>query len=347
MRQAVIKHSLPHFCFRLPLNPMLRTSASTLLQYSVTLLAVLILNFTLPRLAPGDPADYLFPPELAGTLTPEQREELMADFELDGTTWSQFRRYIGGLAQGDLLLSVRYRQPVLDVLLERLPWTLLLTGSSLLLTTTIGIGLGFWSAWRRGQISDVSTLITVLFIDALPGFFVGMLFILLFSVKLGWFPIIGSLAASRATGVEFWIEAAKRLVMPVVTLTLATLAPVYLSARAALISEINEDYLLMAEAKGLAERQIRRHAQRNALLPLSSIVLLNIGTLVGGATLIETVFSYPGLGVVIFQGVAARDYPLLQGAFLFMALAVIGANFIGGLLYPLLDPRLRTPASNA
>ena len=141
----------------------------------------------------------------------------------------------------------------------------------------------------------------------MPGFFVGMLFILIFAVQLGWFPIYGTLSASRETGVAFWLEAARRLIMPVTTLSLATLAPVYLAARSALISELREDYVLMAEAKGLDQRGIRRHAQRNALLPLSSLVLLNTGLLIGGATLIETVFSYPGLGWLVFQGVAARD----------------------------------------
>lgn len=320
---------------------MKRYLSVTVLQYGLTLLAAIVVNFALPRLAPGDPADFLVPPELAGTLSPEQREALLAQFELDGSTADQFGRYVGGLMRGDLLISVRYGRPVRDVLLERLPWTLLLTGSSLLLTTLLGTAAGFWSAWRRGRGGDTVVLSSVLLVDAMPGFFVGMMFILIFSVQLGWFPIFGSLAASRETGLAFVETAVRRLAMPVVTLTLATLAPIYLAARATMVTELREDYVQMAEAKGLSRRGVRRHAQRNALLPLASIVLLNVGTLVGGATLIETVFSYPGLGFLIFEGVAARDYPLLQGAFLLMSVSVIVANFLGNLLYPLLDPRLR------
>ena len=322
---------------------MRRYLTVTILQYGLTLFVAIVVNFALPRLAPGDPADFLVPPELAGSLSPEQREDLLAQYQLDGSVAVQFQRYVSGIFRGDLLISVRYGRPVLDVLWERLPWTLLLTGSSLLLTTFIGTAVGFWSAWRRGEAGDTAVLSSILFIDAMPGFFVGMMFILIFSVQLGWFPIFGSLAASRETGFAFLVTAVKRLIMPVITLTLATLAPIYLAARASLISELREDYVLMAEAKGLAWRGVRRHAQRNTWLPLSSIILLNIGSLVGGATLIETVFSYPGLGFLIFQGVAARDYPLLQGAFLLMSISVILANFCGHLLYPFLDPRLRRP----
>lgn len=316
--------------------------AATVLQYGITLVAAIVVNFALPRLAPGDPANYLIPPELAGVLNPEQRSALLAEFGLEAPTSVQFQRYIAGLLRGDLLISVRYGRPVLDLLLERLPWTLLLTGSALLLTTVIGTLAGFWSAWRHNTAKDSTLLGAVLFIDAMPGFFVGMLFILIFSVQLGWLPIYGTLSASRETGLAFWLIAAQRMIMPVTTLALATLAPIYLSARAALVTELNEEYVLMAEAKGLDERGVRRHAQRNALLPLTTLVMLNLGTLIGGATLIETVFSYPGLGMLVFQGVEARDYPLLQGAFLFMAVAVIGANFLGNLLMPLIDPRLRS-----
>ena len=174
---------------------MRRYVTITALQYSLTLLVALVINFALPRLAPGDPADFIVPPELAGTLTSEQREELLAQFQLDGSTGVQFQRYLGGILRGDLLISVRYRRPVWDVLRERLSWTLLLTGSSLLLTTLIGTAAGFWSAWRRGRAADTAVLSSVLFIDAMPGFFVGMMFILIFAVQLGWLPIFGSLAA--------------------------------------------------------------------------------------------------------------------------------------------------------
>jgi peptide/nickel transport system permease protein len=142
-------------------------------------------------------------------------------------------------------------------------------------------------------------------------------------------------------------EALKRLVLPLTTLTLANLGPVYLVSRSALVSELQEDYVLMAEAKGLSDQEVRRHAQRNALLPVSTVTLIGLGSLVGGAAVVETVFSYPGLGRLIYESVLARDYPVLQGAFLLLAIGVVVANFVNDLLYPLLDPRVRRPQSLA
>lgn len=321
----------------------MRHVVRTSLQYAAVLLAAVCLNFALPRLAPGDAVDYLFPPELAGAISPEQRAQVLSEFGLDEPVLVQFREYLVGLAQGDLLLSVRYGRPVLDVLAERLGWTILLVGSAVLLATLIGTFLGFRSAWRRGSAGDTGVLSGVMLLDALPSFFLGMLLLLVFSVELGWLPTFGAQPTTAAGGVALLVEVAKRLVLPLVTLTLASIGPIYLIARSALLSELREDYVLMAEAKGLPARAVRRHAQRNALLPVSTVVLIGLGTLVGGAAVVETVFSYPGLGRLIYESVLARDYPVLQGAFLLLAVGVILANFLNDLLYPLLDPRVRRP----
>lgn len=318
---------------------VLKTAA----QYAAVLFAAVALNFALPRLAPGDAIDYLLPPEVAGSLTDEQRTEILSQFGLDRPVPEQFQRYVSGLARGDLGLSLRYRQPVEDLLAERVGWSALLVGSAVLLSTLVGGFLGFRSAWRRGSARDAGVLAGVMLIDSMPVFFVGMLLMLVFSVQLGWFPIFGALPTIDATGLELVTEVGRRLVLPLVTLTLAHIGPVYLVARSALVSELQEDYVLMAEAKGLPERAVRRHAQRNALLPLSTVTLLGLGALVGGAAVVETVFSYPGLGRLIYEGVLARDYPVLQGAFLLLAVGVVAANFLNDLLYPLLDPRVRAP----
>ena len=168
-----------------------------------------------------------------------------------------------------------------------------------------------------------------------------MMCILVFSVKLGWLPIYGALPDEDSTGLAQVIEIAKRLIMPLLTLVIGSLAPVYLVARSALVSELREDYVLLAEAKGIGRAGVRRHAQRNALLPLSTLVLLNIASMVGGATMVETVFSYPGLGRLIYESVIARDYPTLQGAFLLLAVAVVLASILAELVYSVLDPRVR------
>lgn len=313
----------------------------TSLQYALVLFAAVCLNFALPRLAPGDAVDYLFPPEETGTITPEQRAQVLGEFGLDEPLPTQFGRYLLGLLRGDLLLSVRYGRPVVDLLAERIGWTLLLVGTAVLLATLLGTLLGFRSAWRRGSAGDAGVLSAVMFLDAMPPFFLGMLLLLVFSVELGWLPTFGAQPPTAAGGAALAVEVGKRLVLPLATLTLASLGPIYLVARSALLAELREDYVLMAEAKGLPEHRVRRHAERNALLPVSTVVLIGLGTLVGGAAVVETVFSYPGLGRLIYESVLARDYPVLQGAFLLLAVGVIAANFLNDLLYPLLDPRVR------
>ncbi|MBW3575412.1 MAG: ABC transporter permease [Actinobacteria bacterium] len=319
----------------------------TILQYALVLLVALSLNFLLPRLAPGDATDYLLPPELVGSLTPAQRDQVLAQYGLDQALPAQFVDYLAGVAQGDLLTSVRFGRPVSDLLVERVGWTVLLVGGSLVLSTALGAWLGFRSAWRRGTAADTGSLGGVMLADSLPPFFVGMLLLLVFSVELGWFPSFGALPSIDTSGFTLVGEVAQRLVLPLVTLTLANIGPMYLVARSALVSELQEDYVMMAEAKGLEARQIRRHAQRNALLPISTVTVIGLGTLVGGATVVETVFSYPGLGRLIFESVLARDYPVLQGAFLLLIVGVILANLLNDVLYPLLDPRVRRPRVNA
>lgn len=316
-------------------------------QYGLVLFAASALNFALPRLAPGDVTDYLIPPEQAGALTAEQRQQILARYGLDQPLPVQFREYLTGLVRGDLLLSARYARPVRELVLERLPWTLLLVGTSTLAAIVVGTVAGFRSAWKRGRATDVSTLSGFMLVDSMPPFFVALLLILVFSMYLGWFPIYGALPTLPAAGWLLLWEVAKRLVLPAVALTFAMLGTIYLVARPALVAELREDYVLMAEAKGLDRRQVRRHAQRNALLPVSTIALINLGTMIGGATVIETVFSYPGLGRLLYESVLARDYPVLQGAFFLLAVTVIAANFVADLLYPLLDPRVRRPLAPA
>ncbi|MFP5326345.1 MAG: ABC transporter permease, partial [Acidimicrobiia bacterium] len=248
---------------------------------------------------------------------------------------------LAGIARGDLLVSVRFGRPVTSLLAERVGWTLLLVGGALVMSSLLGTLLGFRSAWRRGTRADSGTLSAVMFLDALPPFFVGMLLLLAFSVGLGWFPSYGAIAMEGVTGLDFFAEVLKRSILPMATLAIAGLGPMYLTARSALVAELQEDYVLMAEAKGLTDREVRRHAARNALLPVSTVALVGLGTLVGGAAVVETVFSYPGLGRLIYESVLARDYPVLQGAFLLLIITVVLANVLNDLAYPLLDPRVR------
>ena len=301
----------------------------------------IVLNFALPRLAPGDPIDFLIPAEQAAAVSPEQRAQLAAGYGLDGSNWEQFRRYLGALAHGDLGISTRHGRPVTDLLAERLPWTLLLVGTSVVLSTLIGAALGFRSAWRRGTRSDIRTLTGVMVADSFPPFFLALLLVLLFSVQLKLLPVFGALPGGSAEGLAFAAEVARRAILPISALTIAGLGSAYLVARSSAVSELSEDYVTMAAAKGLGPAGVRRHARRNALVPVWTVAMLNLGALFGGAAPVETVFAYPGLGRLIYESVLSRDYPVLQGCFLLIAFGVVAANFVAEVAYPFLDPRVR------
>lgn len=313
-------------------------------QYALVVLIALSLNFAIPRLAPGSPIDYLVPSEQVTTVTPEQRERILAQFGLERPLAEQYWSYLSGIVQGDLGLSTQQGRPVVDMLLERLPWTLVLVGGAITLSLIVGAGAGFLAAARRGGRMEVGGLAFFMFLDSMPPFWIGMLLLVLFSGYLKLLPVFGALPLTNAAGgFGLTLEVAERLVLPLLTLTLVRAGWLFLVARSSLAGELSEDYILMAEAKGLSRRKVvLGHGVRNALLPLVTAVAVEAGTVVGGATVVETVFSYPGLGRLIYESVLSRDYPVLQGAFLLLALGVIAANLLADLLYPIIDPRTRT-----
>ncbi len=313
-------------------------------QYALVVLVAVSLNFAIPRLAPGTPIDYLVPSEQVATITPEQRERVLAQFGLEKPLAEQYWLYLTGILQGDLGYSTQQGRPVVDMLLERLPWTLVLVGGAITLSLIVGAGAGFLSAARRGGRMEVGGLAFFMFLDSMPPFWIGMLLLVLFSGYLNLLPVFGALPLTGAGG-DFGLtfEVAQRLVLPLLTLTLVRAGWLFLVARSSLAGELSEDYIVMAEAKGLSRRRVvLGHGVRNALLPLVTAVAVEAGTVVGGATVVETVFSYPGLGRLIYESVLSRDYPVLQGAFLLLAVGVIAANFLADLLYPIIDPRTRT-----
>jgi peptide/nickel transport system permease protein len=315
-------------------------------QYALVLWVALTLNFLLPRVAPGDPINYLTGNEF-NTLTPEQRERILLQYGLDEPVLEQYGQYWLDLAGFELGTSVRFGQPVAEVLMDRLPWTLLLVGCATVLSSLIGVAAGTVAAWKRGSARDTGLMVSILSLEAMPGFWIGMVLISVFSVTLGWFPSFGAVSlAGSGEVLASAFEAAHHLVLPVVAITLATAGSVFLLTRASMLTTLGEDYTTMAEAKGVSERVVVfRHALRNALLPVYTNLTLSLGTLVSGAVVIETVFAYPGLGRLIYEGVLARDYPLLQGAFLLVTVGVVSANLLADLTYPLLDPRVRRPGT--
>jgi peptide/nickel transport system permease protein len=311
------------------------------LQYGLALAVAITVNFALPRLAPGDSLDYLLG-EQAVQLSPEKRQQILAQFGLDKPVMAQFGDYLSGLVRLDLGTSVRFGQPVTEVIKDRLPYTLAMVGGAIALSTVLGTAFGVVAAWKRGKRLDVGALASIIFLDSTPIFWLGMLLLGIFAVQLGWFPIFG--AASPGQDSIFSLDTFQHLVLPVTTLTLGTLGGVFIIARYTMVGTLNEDYIRMAEASGLSQRRILfAHAMPNSLLPVVTIVMLNVGFLFSGAVVVETVFSYPGLGRLMFEGVLARDYPLLQGSFLLLAVGVVLANLFADLLYPVIDPRIRRP----
>jgi peptide/nickel transport system permease protein len=324
------------------------TRASTRIgQYVLVVWVALTLNFLLPRVAPGDPVNYLLGDEI-NALTPEQRAQILSQYGLDRPVLEQYGSYWLELANLELGTSVRFGQPVFEVLMDRLPWTLLLIGCATVLSTLIGTITGTIAAWKRGTTRDTGTMVGILSLEAMPGFWIGMILISVFAVSLGWFPSFGAVSlVGFGGGLSYVLDVAHHLVLPVIAITLATTGSLFLLARASLLTTLGEDYTTMAEAKGVSERGVVfRHALRNALLPVYTNLTLSLGTLVSGAVVIETVFAYPGLGRLIYEGVLARDYPLLQGAFLLVTIGVVSANLLADLTYPLLDPRVRRPGTN-
>jgi peptide/nickel transport system permease protein len=309
-------------------------------QYALVVWAAATLNFALPHLAPGDPVEYLYVGD-ALALSPEAVQQVRAEYGLDRPVLEQYGAFWAGLARGDFGISVQHNRPVTDVLWEYLPWTVALVGISTLFALLLGVLLGAWAAWHRGRRRDTAGVAAVLALDSMPGFWIGMLLIAVFAVGLGWFPSYGA-ATIDSAGAERLGEIVSRMVLPIATLTLATLGGFFLLTRAAMVTVLDEPFIRLARAKGVPERRIAlHHAVRNALLPVYTNLTLVLGALLSGAVVVESVFAYPGLGRLIFEAVTARDHPLLQGAFLLATLGIVAANIIADLTYPLLDPRVR------
>jgi peptide/nickel transport system permease protein len=312
-----------------------------LAQSALVIWIALTVNFALPRLAPGDPLNYLLGQE-ANTLSPAQKQRILHELRLDQSIPQQYIGYFAGIVRGDLGRSIRFRAPVVDVLADRAPWTLLLILPALILTAIAGTTLGALAAWRRGSARDLGLLTCMVALDSMPVFWTGMILISVFAVTLGWLPSFGAMPLAPGAGrFSLALGIARRMILPVTTLTLAGVGAIFLLTRASMLATLREGYVLMAQAKGLSDRQVVfRHALRNGLLPVYTSLTLSLGALASGAVVVETVFSYPGLGRVIYEGVLARDYPLLQGAFLLVTLGVVGANLLADATYPLLDPRV-------
>lgn len=317
--------------------------AGRALQYLLVFIVAVTLNFLLPRFMPGNPLALIAGVDV-GLLSPEQRAQVIANSGLDQPLLAQYFAYWGDLFRLDFGFSFRQNRPIIDMIAERLPWTLLITGASLAVSALIGIVLGAASAWRRGRPMDVGTLSLMIAFESLPSFWLGMLLVSIFAVQLGWLPSFGAITpAGRLDGMDAVLDVVSHAILPVVTLSVLSVPGVYLTMRYSTLSVLGEDFIRTARAKGASERRVLfRHVARNALAPVVTVLALRLGYAFGGTVVIETVFSYPGLGRLVFESVSGRDYPVMQATFLIFTVAVLLANLLADLLYPLLDPRTRT-----
>jgi peptide/nickel transport system permease protein len=305
----------------------------------ITVFVALTLNFVLFRAAPGDATSSL---RGCRNCTPEFRDALYAELGLDKSKLEQYWIYLQDLAQGDLGLSFVSRQPVWDELREPILNTLPMVGLGYLFSIVFGILVGVIAAWRRGTFADWGGLLSALVFYSLPTQWLGLMLLILFS---GVLPSSGiSDPFIEFTDPSTWeviLDRLEHMILPSLTLGLVLYGEYALIVRSSMLETLGEDYILTARAKGLANWSIVwRHAFRNALLPIVTLIALTLGYVVAGAILVEAVFSYPGIGLVTYEAIFSRDYPVLQGAFLILTLSVVVANYIADLLYFRLDPRI-------
>lgn len=304
-----------------------------LLSSALVLLGVAVVVFALIQLVPGDPVRLA----LGTRYTPEAYGALRAASGLDRPLWEQFFGYLGSAVTGDLGVSFRNGQPVTVTLLDRLPATVSLALVGLVIALVLAVPAGIHSALREGRVSDVIVRLTSQFGVSIPDFWLGMLLISLFSVTLGWLPASGYVAFGTDPG--GWL---RQVFLPGLTVGLVAGAIMTRYIRAAVIDVASAGYVRTAVSKGLPRRVVTfRHIVRGALVPVLTIAGIQLATILGGVVVVEVVFAWPGLGRLVFEAVAARDYPLIQGAVLLVAVMFIAVNLIVDVLYAIADPRIR------
>jgi peptide/nickel transport system permease protein len=309
--------------------------ARRLLHLGPVLLGVSVVVFMVLHLAPGDPAEIM----LGANANKEDLASLRTQLGLDQPLHIQYFTWIGHVARGDLGRSIWMKRPVLGEVLERFKATLLLTGTALFLSTLGGITLGIVSATRANSLLDRLSAVASLFGASMPVFWLGIVLMVVFSLWLGWLPASGMYAPYGGGGLR---DLLAHLVLPAVTLAAASVTIIARLTRATMLETLGQDYVRTARAKGLGERMVVwRHALKNALIPIVTVVGVQAGYLLGGAVLTETVFAWPGVGTLVVQGILARDVPLVQGGVLVIALSFVLVNLAVDTLYAWLDPRIK------
>lgn len=316
--------------------------------YAIALWAALTLNFVIPRLLPGNPVDILLAKlqQRGGAVTESTRHayELLLGGDSSEPVIVQYFQYLGSVFRGDLGVSVAYfPTPVSTVITDSLPWTVALVGIATVIAAVIGVALGAFVGWRPGTWLDSLVPATTL-LAAVPYFWLALILVYVFSTTLHWFPSQGGYDVVLDPGWnwEFIASAIQYGILPAATIVIASLGGWLLGMRNMMVSTLSEDYIVTAQAKGLSRGRIMRtYAARNAILPSIAGFAISLGFVVSGSIVTEQVFSYPGIGSKLLSAVTSNDYALMQGIFLYITLAVLGANLIVDLMYGVIDPRTR------
>jgi len=299
------------------------------------LLGVSVIIFMVLHLSPGDPAEIM----LGSQATQADLERLRAELGLTEPLYVQYVHWLGLLARGDLGRSIWMKRPVLPEVLGRFKATLVLTGAGLALSTIIGLALGILSAMRPNSLLDRLSAVASLFGASMPVFWLGIVLMVIFALWLGWLPASGMFAPYGGGDLR---DLLLHLALPAVTLAAASVTIIARLTRSTMLETLGQDYIRTARAKGVVERAVvLRHGLKNALIPIVTVVGVQAGYLLGGAVLTETVFAWPGVGTLMVQGILARDFPLVQGCVLVVALSFVVINLVVDLLYAWLDPRIR------
>jgi peptide/nickel transport system permease protein len=316
----------------------------------LTLLFVLVFNFLLFRVMPSDPIELL---ARSNRLTEQDQQELRESLGLCQPPEGQpscnlfqelatLPTYLRETLTGNLGISLRSADRVSDLIMEALPQTILLIGLGTLFSTVFGVLIGIRGGWRRGSTFDTTSLYGSLVFYSMPEGWLGMILLIIFAGTLGWFPAGGYQSSQDLTGWAHIVDVANHLFLPCLTLTLGYIGEYAIIMRSSLLEVMNEDFVQTARAKGVQDRLVRkRHAVPNAFLPTFTLIFLSFGFVLGGAIIIETVFSWPGIGLLTYNAIGEQDYPVIQGVFLLSSATVILFNLIADVTYGYLDPRIR------
>jgi peptide/nickel transport system permease protein len=313
-----------------------------LTKYLLLAVAVLIFNFILPRLLPGSPIAGLAGEETA-SLTQAEKQRILETYDLDQPVLEQFFRYVQAIYTGDLGVSFSKKLPVRRILAAAIPWTLLLSGSSIGVSFLAGSVLGACSAVLRRKKTDMPLLLGITLFSSFPVFWISIVLIAVFGMHLHWLPLYGAYSMWRTyTGFQRYVDILSHLILPMIALSFGSMPLFFTTFRTSFLQILDEDYIKMARARGLSKARIYFfYCWRNAMIPGFTVLMLDLGQILGGSIVVEAVFSYPGLGRVLYDAVLSRDYPLMQYSFLLIAVMTLAACFITDMVYPLLDPRVK------